>query len=179
MTKKPKFTRAQIKDHIKKIQDEIEKQRREHQRRGEHFKSITPEEIEKKLKRVNSPFLFSEGWSSTTPPGGTISYTLGIYNPDVTQASDLYAHVWVGSGNVDPTVGTFLLNVDARFPRLTEPAAFGLTLASGAFASPNFTLNVPTAVEATNYAGQSCLVQEVGFEVGKYLDRATFVFGVT
>src|SRR5262249_35561903 len=71
MARKPKFTRAQIKNHIKKIQDAMEKHKREHEQRGEHFRSLSPEEIEKKLKRVNSPILVGEGWSSTTPPGGT------------------------------------------------------------------------------------------------------------
>jgi hypothetical protein len=46
---------------------------------------------------------------------------VGIRNPDPSQAIWLFAHAWVGSGNVDPAVGTFLLNVDTRFPRLTEP----------------------------------------------------------
>jgi len=89
-------------------------------------------------------------------------------------------HVWVGSGNVDPTVGTFLLNVDTRFPRLTQPAAFGLFLDSGAMASLNFALNVPTTVERTNYMGQSLLMQANYFDVGtsRILDRWLFEFEV-
>ena len=126
---KSKFTAAQIKEHIKRIQEVIEKQKLEN--KGEQFTVITPEEIEKKLKRVNSPMIVSQTgtWPSPTPAGGTLIYKLGIYNPDPTQAVWLFAHVWVGSGNVDPTVGTFLLNVDTRFPRLTQPAFAGLTLA--------------------------------------------------
>ena len=49
-----------------------------------------------------------------------VNYNLGIWNPDPVQATSLFAHVWVGSGNIDPTVGTFLLNVDQRFPRRTR-----------------------------------------------------------
>jgi hypothetical protein len=176
MAKKPKFTSAQIKNHIKKIQEAIEKQKREN--KSEHFMSITPKEIERKLKRVNSPMIVFEGWGPASP-GGTVNYSLGIYNPDATQADSLFAHVWVGSGNVDPTIGTFLLNVDTRFPRLTQPAPFGLTLASGASATLNFTLKVPTAVESTNYIGESCLMRGGWFDTGQYLDRALFVFEVT
>jgi hypothetical protein len=55
---------------------------------------------------------------------------VGIVNPDPMTAESLYVHVWVGSGNVDPVVGTFLLNVDTHFPRLTQPKTFGLQLAS-------------------------------------------------
>ena len=126
MAKKPKFTSAQIKNKVKKIEDVIEQQKRENQ--GEHFVSLTREEIEKKLKRANSPIITVQGWSDANP-GGSVYYLLGIVNPDATVAQSLFAHVWVGSGNVDPVIGTFLLNVDTHVPRLTQPGAFGLTLA--------------------------------------------------
>lgn len=174
--KQKKWTAAQIKAHIKKIKQVVEAQKSEN--KGEHFIAVTPEEIEKKLKRTNSPMIVSEGWSNTTA-GGTLNYTLGIYNPDPVQATGLIAHVWIGSGNVDPTVGTFLLNVDTRFPRLTEPATFGLTLAAGASATLAFALTVPATIEKTNYLGNSCLMQFNWLDVGTYLDRSVFVFAIT
>jgi hypothetical protein len=175
-TTQPKFTAAQIKDQIQNIQKAIEKLKREN--KGEHYTALTAEEIERKLKRVNSPMIVSQGWSGTTL-GGTVPYNLGIYNPDPTQAVWLFAHVWVGSGNVDPTVGTFLLNVDTRFPRLTQPAVFGLTLAPNASATLNFSIKVPSTVEKTNYIGNSCLMQFNWHDTGKYLDRGVIVFAVT
>lgn len=171
-----KLTAAQIKEHTKKIQDAIAKHKREN--KEEHFISIKPEEIEAKLKRVNSPMSVSEGWGNTTP-GGTFNYSIGIYNPDPVSASNLYVHVWVGSGNVDPTVGTFLINVDTRFPRLAQPPAFGLTLAPSASTTLNFSIKVPTTVEKTVYLGNSCLMQLNYLDVGTYLDRAVFPFNVT
>lgn len=171
-----KFTPAEIKEQIRKIQEVVEKARREH--KGAHFTAVTPEEIEKKLTRVNSPMIVSQGWNSTTP-GGMVNYALGIYNPDATQAIWLFAHVWVGSGNVDPTVGTFLLNVDTRFPRLIQPVFAGLTLAPSASATLNFSLHVPATVEKTNYLGNSCLMQFNWHDVGQYLDRGVFVFQVS
>lgn len=176
MAKKPKLTAARIKDQTKKIQQAIERHKRENE--GEHFTSLTKDEIEKKLKRVNSPMIVSQGWNSTTL-GGVVNYNLGVYNPDPTQAIWLFAHVWVGSGNVAPPVDTFLLNVDARFPRLTEPTFAGLTLASGAFATLSFALAVPAAVQQSNYLGNSCLMQFNWHDVGQYLDRGVFVFAVT
>lgn len=174
-SKKTEFTEAQIKEHIQSIEKAVEKHKSE--KKGEHFTSVTPDEIEKKLKRVNSPIIVSQSWGSTMP-GGTVDYNLGIYNPDPTQAIWLFAHVWVGSGNVDPTVGTFLLNVDTRFPRLTQPTFSGLTLEPGASATLSFALKVPTAVEKTNYLGNSCLMQFNWHDVGTYLDRGIFVFEV-
>ena len=151
MAKKPKFTASQIKEHVKKIQDAIEKQKRETQLEHTHFRSITPDEIEKKLKRVNSPIIVTQLSVSNAIRGGTLPYHVGIYNPDPFRARDMYAHVWVGSGNSDPTVGTFLTNVDTRFPRLTEPGdPGGLDLAPGGYGVLMFAMNVPMCVERTN-----------------------------
>ena len=171
-----KWTAAQIKAQIKQIEQVIEKHKSEN--KEEYFTAVTPADIERKLKRVKSPMIVSQGWGNTTP-GGTINYTLGIYNPDPTQAIWLFAHVWVGSGNVDPTVGTFLLNVDARFPRLTQPTFSGLILAAGASATLSYALSVPATVERTNYLGNSCLMAFNWHDVGTYLDRSVFVFAVS
>jgi hypothetical protein len=173
---KSKWTPAQIKEHTKRILQIIEKQRRES--KAEHFTSVTPEEIERKFKRVNSPMIVFQSWNSTAP-GGTVDYTLGIYNPDPVQASSLFAHVCIGSGNVDPVIGTFLENADTRFPRLTEPAFFGLSLAPGASANLSFALRIPASVERTKYLGNSCLMQFNWHDVGLYLDRSVFVFAVS
>ena len=154
------------------------KRKADRRHKGEHFTAITPEEIEKKFKRVNSPMIVSQGWGSTTP-GGSFNYSLGIFNPDPVAAANLFAHVWIGSGNVDPVVGTFLSNVDPRFPRLTEPPVFGLTLAPGASANLNFTIKVPATAEKTNYIGNSCLMQFNWHDTGKYLDRGVIVFAVS
>lgn len=175
-SKKGKWTAKQIKEHIRKIQEVTEKQKREH--KGEHFTAITPEEIEKKLKRTKSPMIVSQSWNSSVP-GGTVNYDLGLYNPDPTQAIWLFAHVWVGSGNVDPTIGTFLLNVDTRFASLTEPNFSGLTLAAGASATLSFALKVPSTIEKTKYLGNSCLMRFNWHDVGTYLDRGIFVFAVS
>jgi len=175
-SKRRRLTAAQINEHIRTIQKAIKKHKREN--KGEHFTAVTPEEIEKKLKRINSPMIISQGWSGTAP-GGTVNYNLGVYNSDPTQAIWLLAHVWVGSGNIDRTVGTFLLNVDARFSRLTQPVFPGLTLAAGAFAILNFTIKVPSTVEETNYLGNSCLMQFNWHDIETYLDRGVFVFAVS
>jgi hypothetical protein len=144
-----KFTRAQINAHIRNIQKAMEKQKREAEERGDMFKSLSPEEIEKKLNRTTSPFLAGGAYTGGASPGGIISYLINIYNPDPTPADELFMHVWVGSGNADPTVGTFLLNVDTRFPRLLLPTASGggLRIAPNTITWLQFDLAVPTNVE--------------------------------
>jgi hypothetical protein len=50
----------------------------------------------------------------------------GILAGQPYQASNLYVHVWVGSGIADPSGDKFLPEVDTRFPRLTTPHFSGL-----------------------------------------------------
>ena len=121
-----KFTAAKIKEQTKKIQETIQREKRHYQE--QNFTEVTSEDIARKLRRLKSPMIVFQGWSSSAPAGGTINYNVGIWNPDPSQAIWLFAHAWVGSGNVDPLVGTFLLNVDTRFPRLTEPAFAGASI---------------------------------------------------
>lgn len=174
---KTKWTPAQIKEHVKRIQAISEKHRQDF--KGEHFAAITPDEIEKKFRRVNSPMFASQGWNNTTP-GGTVNLSVTIYNPDPVPALGFVAHLWIGSGNIDPVVGTFLLNVDTRFPRLTLPPSFpSLPVAPGAATTLHFALKVPASAEKTNYLGNLCLMYVRAFDAGTFLDRSGFMFAVS
>src|SRR5437588_12187229 len=82
MARKPKFTRAQVKNHIKNIQEAMDKQKREHEQKGRRFVYITPEEIEKKLRRANSPFFIGQAFGPPPSPGGSFNYGVYVYNPD-------------------------------------------------------------------------------------------------
>jgi hypothetical protein len=176
---KAKWTSAQIKEHVRKIQEVIVQQKRL-VKEGEEFIAITPEDIERKLNRVNSPMFVASWWTSPPiAPGGTFNYNVGIYNPGPTTVDLLFVQVWIGSGNVDPTVGTFLLNVDTRFPRLTQPGWPGLILSNVPHANLSFALKVPPTIERTNYLGNCCLMRFNGLDVGTYLDRGGFVLTVS
>ena len=171
-----KWTPAQVKVQIKRVQEAVERFKRDH--KAEHMTFMSANDVVRKLKRVNSPMIVFQSWNSAAP-GGTVHYSLGIYNPDPTQAIWMFAHVWFGSGNVDPVTGTFLANVDERFPRLTQPAFDGLSLAPGASATLSFSIKVPASAEKTNYLANSCLMQFNWHDIGTYLDRSVFVVPVT
>lgn len=169
------FTPDQIKQHVLAVEKAVEQLRQ--QAKGGNFTALNAKEVERKLNRVNSPFITGQGWNHTTQ-GGTVNLILGIYNPDPFQAYFLHAHAWVGSGNADPVVGTFLTNVDTRFPRLTQPEFPGLQLAPGASTVLSFSLTVPASVDDSNYLGNTCLMMVDFHDVGTYLDRSVFPFRV-
>ena len=171
-----KWTAAEVKVQVKRVQEAVDKFKRDH--KAEHMTFMSADDVVRKLKRVNSPMIVFQSWNSAAP-GGTVSYSLGIYNPDPTLAIWMFAHVWFGSGNVDPVTGTFLSNIDERFPRLTQPAFDGLSLAPGASATLSYSIKIPASVERTNYLANSCLMQFNWHDIGTYLDRSVFVVPVT
>lgn len=174
---KGKFTETETAKHIKKIQEETEKYKGS-VKKGDNFIAPTEEQLREKLQRVNSPFFTFESWGNAAP-GGTVNYNVGIYNPDPVLQVWMFAHVFVGSGNVVSDTGRFLLNVDARFPRLTQPNFAGLNLAAGASATLSYSIKIPSTIEPSNYMGNTILFRANWFDPGTEYDRALFVFRVT
>jgi hypothetical protein len=159
--------------------------------KGRNFGQIELADAQQRLE-AGTPFFNGASWDAVAPPGGVIKLRTFIWNPlhpEVT--SGLYVHVWVGAGGIDPVAGTFVSNVDTRFPRLTEPEGFGLRPGMMApdtsgfepnVMSLDFAVNVPAGVEVSNYIGNIALIQlgRMGSsdDVCRYLDRTTFVFKV-
>jgi hypothetical protein len=174
-----KLTPAKIKEQIKKIQEDIEKAKIRY--RDRNFTEVTPEDLKRKLKRAKSPTIIYQSWSSSAPKGGTIDFVVGIRNPDPIEARRLFAHVWVGSGAPDPVTSTFLLNVDTRFPRLTQPDFPGASIPASSTLELNFALHVPSGqvVQESNYFGHTYLIKAHWFDPSDFLDRGLWVFAVT
>lgn len=162
--------------HLKTLQSLIAEEKKKAAEAKLHFAAPDDDQLIEKLRRAQSPMIYFNGWSGASA-GGILNYTVGIYNPDPIYRSGLYAYVFVGPANVVPSVGEALATADDRFPKLTEPPFFGLSLAPGASANLSFSLNVPT-VQASTYLGNTFLVQVDGFDVGTYLDRGCFPFRV-
>jgi hypothetical protein len=166
---------ADIKKAWQKLEPELAKHRREHDRQGETFTCITREEFAAKMKRVNSPMILSQGWTNTAPPGGTINYSVGIGNPDPVEWVNLAVSVSIGNCNPIASNDEFLTAFDARFPTYAKIAVF---LAPGAFTTQSFQVTIPAGVEKTGYFGNSALLQISFHDVGQYLDRGGFFFDV-
>ncbi len=173
---------AELKRAIDAITAEIRKEKDKREKSGETFTSLTREQLENKLRRAESPMIVWQSWNNTAPPGGTINYNVGVSNPDPVSWSNLA--VVVSGGNRNPITNNdlFLSDCDARFPTLAQPPTLGFTLgpagsptASTSFA---FALTIPNGVEKTGYFGNAALQQLNFHDVGKYLDRGVFFFGV-
>jgi hypothetical protein len=163
---------------VRDLLDEIDRQRQEAEQQGFNFIAPTAEQLKKKLANAESPIIVSQVWGSA-PPGGTFNLNIGIDNPDPVQWSSLFVHVFVGPLNVAPDVGDEGHAIDPRFPRLTMPRAFGLSLAPGATQTLSFAITVPSGIARSNYLGNAILFQDRSFDVGRYLERSFFVFEVT
>jgi hypothetical protein len=163
---------------IKKGTEYIEQGRKEHERKGMVFTSLTPEQLHRKLKRSNGPMIISQGWTQATPVGGAVNYSVGISNPDPVDYGFLFVHVFIGPANIAPDVDEAVVAVDGRFARLTKPQFPGLIIKTGAFEQVDFEMPVP-AVEKSNYLGNSFLFQAAWHDPATYFDRGLFVFEVT
>jgi len=162
---------------IKSVAETIEGRRRDAERRGDLFTAVTPEQLQRKLKRANSPMIVYQGWSGGAPVGGNLTYSVGISNPDPTDYVWLFVHLFVGPANIAPDVSEAVTAVDDRFVRLTQPDFAGLTIKAGTTEQLDFTVPIPP-VEQTNYLGNSFLFQSTWHDPATYLDRSVFVFKV-
>lgn len=173
-----KRTAAEIKRNVEQIEAEIAKEKKKREKAGETFTSPNRDELERKLRRAQSPFIFFQSWNNTAPPGGTINYTVGVMNPDGFAWGNLAVAVSVGNRNPITSNDMFLSEWDTRFPTLAQPPTTGFSLGAGASTSFSFTLRIPAGIERTGYFGNSVLQQLSFHDVGTYFDRGVFFFGV-
>jgi len=164
------------------IRAAIEEERQAREKEGYTFTGLTSQELAEKLKRANSPMIVFQGWDNSAPPGGAISYTVGVFNPDPVGWGQLSVAVSVGNRNPIVSNDGFLSDSDRRFPTLAQPATLGFALgplgSANASASFSFVLNLPDPVEKTGYFGNTVLEQVRFHDVGLYLDRAVFFFSI-
>lgn len=165
-------------EHFEKVQKIVARHRKEARAKKLNFTALPKDQLLRKLGRTSTPLIIFQSWDGSTAPGGTISYNVGVYNPDPYGQIWMFGHVFIGPANIVGDVGDALQTVDARFPRLTLPAFPGLSLAAGATETLRFKVKVPSGVDASNYLGNTFLFRADWHDVGKYLDRSIFVFEV-
>jgi len=164
---------------LRALADETDKRRAQAESEGRNFTAPTAEQLDEKLRRAHSPMIVWQSWSGSAPRGGSVSYDVGVLNPDPDPWDWLFAHVFIGRANLAPGVDGAVAACDTRFPQLTQPSFAGLSIAAGATASFSFSMEIPPQVEPTNYLGNSFLFQGTWHDPAVYLDRGLFVYEVT
>lgn len=162
---------------VKRILQDLERQKEMFEKKGLSFTMLDEEHLRRKLGRARSPMIVWQSWNNTTA-GGSLTYNVGIHNPDPGGWIWLFGHVFVGPANMIASIGEALGAADPRFPRLTQPAFSGLNIASNETATLTYSLSVPAGIQSSNYQGNMFLYQADWHDVGDYLDRGTFVFAV-
>jgi hypothetical protein len=158
--------------------EEIQRRRNEAREQGRNFRAPTGAQVLDRLLSAQSPFIFFLSWNGTSSPGA-VNLQVGIMNPDPVTQFSLEVYVFVGPAALVADVGQALAVVDTRFPKLTEPPAFGLTLNPSTTASLDFDVEVPNGIQPSNYMGNAFLYRDVGFGIGSVFDRQDFIFQVT
>ena len=72
----------EIKTTLKKLSEEIELAREEARKKGFAFTSRTVEQLEKKLRSVNTPFIIWIGWRDQGQITDIFSHDINVFNPD-------------------------------------------------------------------------------------------------
>ena len=170
---------ADIKKAWDKLEPELAKLRRDHERRGDTFSAITREEFEKKMNRVNSPMIVGQGWSGSGPAGGTLTYNVTVNNPDPVAFGNLAVTAFIGNRNAIANNDQFMTAFDERFGTFSQTPPFGFSLASGASITLSFSIPIPASVPKTGYIGNANLIRLDLHNVGTYLDRSCIMFSVT
>jgi hypothetical protein len=88
--------------------------------RGDRFERLDEQTLLRKIAgdEANSPFINSLSWGSA-PPGGTVTFIVGIHNPDPVSYSgfSLFGYLFFGAANTVQSTDLSLTAVDTRFPR--------------------------------------------------------------
>lgn len=159
--------------------EEIQRHRNEAREQGRNFSAPTGAQVLDRLLSARSPFIHFLTWPITSSSPGTMNLQVGIMNPDPVAQGLLEVYVFVGPAALVADVGQALAVADTRFHNLTEPPAFGLTLAPSATADLNFAVKVPNGIEPSNYIGNVFLFQGPSADVSDVLSRVGFIFQVT
>jgi hypothetical protein len=171
-----------------KVLPEIDVQRKKAEDAKLRFTSLNEQQLTARLLPRSAPamphpmvtaMIVWQSWTGTTSPGGSITYSFGVYNPLPGPQSWLFAHAFIGPANFIHQPGIAVQSIDTRFPRLSEPGFPGLDVGPGATATLHFEMRIPTAIEPSNYLGNTFLFRADWHDVGAHVDRGCWPFAVS
>lgn len=156
--------------HLSRILKEIEKHRKDAEKKGLDFAASSEEEMREKLERSKSPMITSATYMATVARGSTLPFSVNVFNPDPTTGPGLIVYTFFGPANMVADVGQALSVADARFPKLTSTPT-SIDLAPGASQIFQTSIPVPADIAPGRYLVNAFLFRSIAFDVGFYLDR--------
>jgi hypothetical protein len=165
-----------LQNALKRLTDEIQILKEQAARRGLAFTSPTTEQLEKKVRSRNTPFIYGIGWTSTGPVTGNFICQVFVNNPDSYDYYYLYVYFFFGPANIIPDVSTALLSIDQRLYRGFAQIPY---LSSGSTDSVQFNYNFPSGIPLGFYMSNVFLFKEEHFGVSPFLDRGGVEVEVT
>jgi hypothetical protein len=162
-----------IRQEVERRLEEIQLLRQEAQDQGRRFRSLSEEDLTRRIRErsSSSPFIFAYSWNSSTTPGASATVTVSASNPDPTQYYPLLISLFFGVSNFLNDIGLGPAGRNTEWPYIST-LPFGL--ASSASTSKTFSYTTPTGITLGTYLGNLVLWRGEFFDQGSYLDRAFF-----
>jgi hypothetical protein len=142
-----------IEDSIKRLTEKIAVLKDQATQKGLAFNSLTPEQLEKKLRSTQTPFITATTWTSRGPAFSSFYFSININNPDPIAYFDLFAYFFFGPANMIADVGTALLSVDERLPKIY--AQFPYISAGSSDGLVEFNYRFPSGIPLGLYMGNA------------------------
>jgi hypothetical protein len=170
MAKKPD---REVKQELERRLAEIEQLKQDASSRGMAFSAPTEEQLAQKIRGEtgNSPYIYSQSWTSGTSAGNPAYYTVYAANPDPTGHYPVFATIFFGLGNFLDDLGEAVDARDMRWPYVSSEAAY---VGPGGNMTAAFSYTTPTGLPRGTYVANAILWRGNYHDRGVYFDRGLF-----
>jgi hypothetical protein len=167
-----KKTAEAIRHEVAQLKKQIEVLKEQARERGQAFSSLDEDQLMKKVKgeTSDSPFIFSQTWTSSATAGSAANYTVHVRNPDPTQYFPVYATIFFGLGNFFGADQAWT-GRDRRWPEFSSDRTYFPPNSDRSF---SFDYTVPSGLPLGTYNGNSVVWRGEFHDVGVVLDRSSF-----
>jgi hypothetical protein len=168
----------EAKAELERRLEEIAQLQQQAHGQGLAFSAPTEEQLMKKIRGEsgNSPYIYSQSWTSGTSGGSTAYYWLWAANPDPAGYYPVFVTIFFGLANFFADLGE---GIDARDTRWPYISSDGVVLSAGATTNPRFMYTTPVGLPAGTYLGNAVLWRGDHHDRGQYFDRGLFPITLT
>lgn len=163
---------AEVEREVAQLREQIDVQKEQAREQGQAFTSLDDDQLTRKVEgeSSNTPFIYSQSWTSGTSPGASANYTVRVWNPDPTSYFPVYATISFGLGNFFDVEHAWS-GRDKRWPEFSSDRSF---LAAGASHNFSFSYTIPTGLPPGTYNGNCVVWRGQWHDVGNAFDRGSF-----